>query len=135
VRKPRAQNILTSIILSACETARGRISNGEGVIGMSWASFIAGAPTTVASQWKVESSSTTEVMLEFHRQLLTGKVSKAEALRRASLKVMKMPKYRHPSYWAGWVMVGDGSYRSGNRSPPRGFVERHDPSVIGKRIS
>lgn len=97
------------VILSACETARGRVSNGEGVIGMTWALFIAGAPATVASQWKVESSSTTELMLEFHRQLLTGKVSKAEALRRASLKIMKIPKFRHPSYWAGWVLVGDGS--------------------------
>lgn len=98
------------VILSACETARGRISGGEGVIGMTWASFIAGAPTTVASQWKVESSSTTELMLEFHRQLLAKKrVSKAEALRRASLRLMKMPQYRHPSYWAGFVLVGDGS--------------------------
>jgi CHAT domain-containing protein len=97
------------VILSACDTARGRISNGEGVIGMTWAAFIAGAPTTVASQWKVESKSTTELMLEFHRQLLTGKVSKAEALRRAELKVMKMPGYKHPSYWAGFVIVGDGS--------------------------
>jgi CHAT domain-containing protein len=77
---------------------------------MSWALFIAGTPTTVASQWKVESSSTTELMLEFHRQMLSGKnISKAEALRRASLKVMKMPKYKHPSYWAGFVIVGDGS--------------------------
>ncbi len=95
------------VILSACETARGRISNGEGVIGMSWAMFIAGTPTTVASQWKVESKSTTELMLEFHRQLLKGNVSKAEALRRASLKVMKMPKYRHPSYWGAFVIVGN----------------------------
>jgi len=98
------------VILSACDTARGKISNGEGVIGMSWALFIAGTPTTVASQWKVESSSTTELMLEFHRQLLSGKgISKAEALRRAELKVMRMPKYKHPSYWAGFVIVGDGS--------------------------
>lgn len=98
------------VILSACETARGRISNGEGVIGMSWAMFIAGTPTTVASQWKVESKSTTDLMLEFHRQLRAGKgISKAEALRRAELKLMKMPKYRHPSYWAGFVMIGDGS--------------------------
>lgn len=98
------------VILSACETARGQVSNGEGVIGMSWALFIAGAPTTVASQWKVESSSTTELMLEFHRQLLNGKESsKAEALRRASLKLLKTAKYRHPSYWAGFVLVGDGS--------------------------
>jgi CHAT domain-containing protein len=96
------------VILSACDTARGKISNGEGVIGMTWAAFIAGAPTTVASQWKVESKSTTELMLEFHRQLLTGKVSKAEALRRAELKVMKMPGYKHPSYWAGFVIVGAG---------------------------
>lgn len=97
------------VILSACETARGKISSGEGVIGMSWALFIAGAPTTVVSQWKVESSSTTELMLEFHRQLLTGKgISKAEALRRASLKLLKNKQYQHPSYWAGFVIVGDG---------------------------
>lgn len=98
------------VILSACETARGKIANGEGIIGMTWASFIAGAPTTVASQWKVESSSTTELMLEFHRQLLAKKrVSKAEALRRASLKLLKMPQYRHPRYWGSFVLVGDGS--------------------------
>lgn len=96
------------VIVSACETARGRIANGEGIIGMTWASFIAGAPTTVASQWKVESSSTTELMLEFHRQLLSKKSpSKPEARRRALLKLMKMPKFRHPSYWAGFVIVGD----------------------------
>ena len=97
------------IVLSACETARGKFGSGEGVIGMSWSLFIAGAPTTVASQWKVESSSTTELMLEFHRQLLNGKnITKAEALRNASLKLLKMPQYKHPSYWAGFVMVGDG---------------------------
>ena len=79
------------------------------MIGMTWAMFIAGTPTTVASQWKVESTSTTELMLEFHRQLLTGKTTKAEALRRASLTLMKSVKYRHPSYWAGWVLVGDGN--------------------------
>ncbi len=98
------------VILTACETARGKISNGEGVIGMTWASFIAGAPTTVASQWKVEPASTSELMLEFHRQLLSKeRVSKAEALRRASLRVMKMPRYRHPLYWGGFVIVGDAS--------------------------
>src|SRR5215813_2956694 len=56
-------------VLSACETARGRVGAGEGMIGLSWAIFVAGCPTTVVSQWKVESASTTELMLEFHRQL------------------------------------------------------------------
>lgn len=98
------------VVLSACDTARGRVSSGEGMIGMNWALFIAGTPTTVASQWKVESSSTTEFMLEFHRQMVSNKkITKAEALRRASLKLLKSSKYRHPSYWAPWILVGDGS--------------------------
>lgn len=42
-------------ILSACETARERIGNGEGVIGLMWALFVAGVPTTVVSQWSVDS--------------------------------------------------------------------------------
>lgn len=98
------------VILSACETARGRISGGEGVIGMSWALFLAGTPSVVASQWKVESSSTTELMLEFHKQLFSGgEISKAEALRRASLKLMRSKKYSHPSYWAGFIIIGDAN--------------------------
>ncbi len=98
------------VVLSACDTARGKVSSGEGVIGMTWAVFIAGAPTTVASQWKVESSSTTELMLEFHRQLLSNpRISKAEALRRAATKLLRSRNYRHPYYWAGFVLIGDGS--------------------------
>ncbi|HSE85556.1 MAG TPA: CHAT domain-containing protein, partial [Candidatus Binatia bacterium] len=57
------------VVLSACETARGQVSRGEGMIGMAWALFIAGAATTVVSQWKVRSDSTAELMVEFHRQL------------------------------------------------------------------
>jgi CHAT domain-containing protein len=96
-------------VLSACETARGRIGAGEGVIGLTWAFFAAGCPTTVVSQWSVESQSTTELMIEFHRNLLSEtKMSKAEALRRASLKLLKTEKYRHPFYWAGFIVMGDG---------------------------
>jgi len=97
------------VILSACETARGKISRGEGMIGMTWAAFIAGTPTTVASQWKVESRSTTELMLEFHRHLLKGKVSKAEAMRQAALKLKRTKEFAHPSYWAGFVVLGDAN--------------------------
>ena len=56
-------------VLSACETARGRFGAGEGMIGLTWALFVAGAPATVVSQWKVESASTRDLMLGFHRQL------------------------------------------------------------------
>jgi CHAT domain-containing protein len=51
-------------ILSACETARGRTSSGEGVMGMSWALFVAGRPTSGVSQWSVESNSSASVREE-----------------------------------------------------------------------
>jgi CHAT domain-containing protein/Tfp pilus assembly protein PilF len=102
------------VVLSACQTARGRPGAGEGVVGMSWALFVAGSPTTVASLWSVESSSTTQLMVEFHRNLLSSTVPrrpgppKAEALRRASLSLLKNSRYAHPFYWAGFIMIGDG---------------------------
>ncbi len=102
------------VVLSACETARGRPGGGEGLIGMMWALFIAGSPTTVASQWKVDSASTMDLMIRFHQKLraaLSGSTplqSKARALQSAALSVMRKPEHRHPFYWAGFVMVGNG---------------------------
>ena len=101
------------VVLSACDTARGRVGAGEGMIGLSWALFVAGTPTTVVSQWKVASSSTAQLMVEFHRQLkselrLTSKPSEAEALRRAVVGLQRDERYRHPFYWAGFVVVGVG---------------------------
>jgi len=102
------------VVLSACETARGHIGDGEGVIGLTWAFFVAGTPTTVVSQWQVDSSSTTALMLAFHRARLgpaTGAapaVSTAAALRNAMLGLLRGGPYRHPFYWAGFVVVGDG---------------------------
>jgi CHAT domain-containing protein len=103
------------VVLAACETARGRVGTGEGMIGMSWALFVAGCPRTVVSQWKVEASSTTALMVEFHKKFKTrygGRqpaVSTAEAMRQAALKVMSNPEYVHPFYWGGFVVVGDGN--------------------------
>jgi CHAT domain-containing protein len=98
------------VALSACDTARGRIGAGEGVIGMSWAFFVAGCRTTVVSQWKVNSAGTAELMIGFFQNLKGGAVkngmTKAEALRLAALKLMKSPRYQHPFYWAGFVIVG-----------------------------
>ncbi|HEX7150268.1 MAG TPA: CHAT domain-containing protein [Thermoanaerobaculia bacterium] len=92
-------------VLSACETARGRVGAGEGVIGLSWALFVAGVPTTVVSQWSVDSSSTAALMIAFHRHRVAGR-STAEALRSAALATRANPAYRHPFYWAPFVVVG-----------------------------
>ena len=99
-------------VLSACETGRGHIRAGEGVMGLAWAFFVAGTPTTVVSLWKVESVSTSDLMLEFHRNLRTKVLSggsslqTAEALRRAQLRLLHSSHTAHPFYWAGFSTVG-----------------------------
>ncbi len=97
------------VVLSACETARGRVSSGEGMIGMTWALFVAGVPSTVASQWKVSSAGTTQIMLDFHRNLLnkSKQSDKAAALRAAELGFLRKGTFRHPFYWAGFVLIGN----------------------------
>ena len=92
-------------VLSACETARGRIGKGEGVIGLSWALFVSGVPTTVISQWKVESDSTTKFMITFHEKL-NGGSGEAAAIQAAARRVRSDSSYEHPFYWAPFIVVG-----------------------------
>jgi CHAT domain-containing protein len=102
------------LVLSACETGRGELITGEGLLGMSWAAMTAGVPTVVVSQWKVDSASTTQLMVAFHRivapeALRPGPIrGKAEALRRAEIELIHTPGYQHPFYWAGFDMLGNG---------------------------
>jgi CHAT domain-containing protein len=92
------------VVLSACETANGRIAPGEGVMGMSWAFFVAGAKSLVVSGWKVNSASTARLMAEFYRSL--HRTGKARSLQQAELSLLRIPAFRHPFYWAGFVLVG-----------------------------
>lgn len=92
-------------VLSACQTARGKIGSGEGVIGLSWALFAAGCPTTVVSQWDAESAATASLMIEFHRRLKAGDTT-AAALRKAQASVRRVEAWRHPFYWAPFIALG-----------------------------
>ncbi len=104
------------VVLSACETARGKIGQGDGVMGLGWAVLAAGARVSVMSQWKVDSAATGDLMIDFHRRL-TGASAAArktsgnvdEALRQASLDIMRTPGRLHPFYWAGFIAIGDAA--------------------------
>lgn len=93
-------------VLSACETGRGRIRPGEGVIGLSWALFVAGVPTTVVSQWKVESGSTALLMRTFYQYWRDGQ-SPASSLQAAARQLLGNNRYSHPFFWAPFVAVGN----------------------------
>jgi CHAT domain-containing protein len=100
-------------VLSACDTARGTVHAGEGLIGMSWALFVAGCSSTVATQWKVPSAAGADLMIDFYRQWLHARrdhtwFAKAEALRLARLHLLRDGKHEDPFYWSGYVLIGSG---------------------------
>lgn len=93
------------VVLAACETARGVVFQGEGVAGLRRAFLVAGAESVVASLWKIDDSVSKLLMTHFYRLLREGR-PRSEALTSATTLVRSIPKYAHPYYWAGFVLVG-----------------------------
>lgn len=95
-------------VLSACETARGGIGEGEGVIGLSWAFLVAGCPRAIVTHWRADSAAAALAMVRMHQRIARteGGGSVAGALRDAQLSLLRTPRYSHPYYWGGFVVVG-----------------------------
>jgi CHAT domain-containing protein/tetratricopeptide (TPR) repeat protein len=93
------------LVLSACNTGRGRIT-GDGVIGLSRSFIAAGVPSVIVSLWSVPDAPTAELMSEFYTNLYQKKLDKAQALRQAMLKMME--KHRdNPRAWAAFTLIGE----------------------------
>ncbi|MBN2215246.1 MAG: CHAT domain-containing protein [Bacteroidales bacterium] len=93
------------ITLSACQTALGKITNGDDITGLSRAFNYAGVPGIIVSLWNVADESTAVLMSDFYRFRKNHSVEKAMAL--AQQKLMK--QYEHPFYWAPFIYIGNGS--------------------------
>jgi len=100
------------VVLSACDTARGEVGAGEGIVGMVWALFAAGCRSTIATQWKVESETAADLMIAFYREwrrpAARSAFAKANALRRARETIRRDPERRHPFFWASHALIGLG---------------------------
>jgi CHAT domain-containing protein len=77
------------VVLSACDTGRGSVAGGEGVLGLQRAFQLAGADAVVVTLWAVDDGATQRLMGEFYRNLWDRKMSKAEALRAAQLRLLR----------------------------------------------
>ena len=95
------------VTLSACQTGLGMVLSGEGVIGLARAFLYAGASSVVVSLWNANDVTTAELMKHFYRGLSRGQ-SKDEALRDAKLALIRgqQRSWRHPYYWAPFVLMG-----------------------------
>ena len=92
------------LVLSACETAAG---DDRAALGLAGVALQAGARTAVATLWFINDESTADMISEFYRQLDESTLSKAEALRAAQIYLLEQPRYRHPSYWAPFLLIGN----------------------------
>jgi CHAT domain-containing protein len=45
--------------------------------------------------------------LSFYQALAQSNLTKAQALRHAQLALLKQPQFRHPYYWAPFVLLGN----------------------------
>jgi CHAT domain-containing protein/Tfp pilus assembly protein PilF len=99
------------VVLSACNTGLGEVKAGEGVFGLRRAFSQAGARSLVMSMWSVPDKETMELMVEFYRNILTGKLNRAQALRRAALKVKQTAAERYdfanPLFWGAFIFMGE----------------------------
>jgi CHAT domain-containing protein len=100
------------VVLSACETSRGPLGSGEGLLGLVNAFLQAGARSVLATQWGINEAAAV-LMPSFYRNMMGG-LSAAEALRQAKLETLtkRLPfggtdvSLSHPLFWAPFVLVG-----------------------------
>lgn len=96
------------VVLSACQTGIERAYSGEGAIGLARPFIATGVPLVVASLWPVESESTADLMISFHKHRKQGHLSTVAALREAQLEAIRNQQRSSTNNysWAAFVVIG-----------------------------
>ncbi len=101
------------ITLSACETGRGKLIHGEGVLGLPRQFLLSGSRSVIMSNWKVDDEFTADFMPLFYEYVLRDGLPKANALANAKRDVLAARDantdfhYQHPFFWAAFNLYGD----------------------------
>ena len=94
------------VVLSCCNSGRGKIRFAEGVVGLTRAFLAAGARSVLATLWAVDDEATFYFMKSFYQHLKSGESASA-SLQQAMKEMRKKPEWSHPYYWAPFFIVGD----------------------------
>jgi CHAT domain-containing protein len=93
------------LVLSACQTASG---DDRAALGLAGVAVKAGARSALASLWSVNDQSTSALISGFYHQLKDSpSISKAQALQAAQIEMLGDRRYRHPCYWAPYLIIGN----------------------------
>lgn len=98
-------------VLSACDTGRGDLQAGEGVVGLRRAFQVAGARTVILSLWPVLDNVAADWMAELYRGKFVRGDTTAMSVRAASRSQLAARRAAgqstHPLYWSGFIATGD----------------------------
>ena len=93
------------VTLSACNTAIGKLTKGDDVVGLTRAFIFAGTPSILGTIWSVNDESTSIFMNLFYNNL--KEMDKLKSLQQAQIAMIRNEKYCHPYHWAGFQLIGD----------------------------
>ncbi len=94
------------VSLSACETGLGKMSDGEGIIGLSRALLYAGAQSVNVSLWKVSDTSTSDLMGNLFENIVKNNKNHTSALQQAKISLLNSEKFSAPYFWAAFILIG-----------------------------
>jgi CHAT domain-containing protein len=103
------------IFLSACDTFGGETAEGEGIIGLSRAFYMAGSKNIVSSLWKAEDHTSAYLTSRFYYYLSKGN-SYSLALQNAKIDLLENPEYsqfKEPKYWSNFILIGNQNTQTG----------------------
>ena len=92
------------LTLSACQTAAG---DDKAALGLAGVAIKAGCRAALASLWFVSDQASALMVDEFYRALAKPGTTKAKALQHAQTVLRNDPRFRHPRYWAPYIMIGN----------------------------
>ncbi|OQX24923.1 MAG: hypothetical protein BWK80_18275, partial [Desulfobacteraceae bacterium IS3] len=105
IRLSRLNNRQVELLtLSACQTAQG---DERAALGLAGVAVKAGVSGAIATLWYVDDEAAALAMREFYQELKTPGISKAKALQNTQKKMISQRRYRHPDYWAPFLLIGN----------------------------
>jgi hypothetical protein len=99
------------VVLSGCETALGKVTRGDEIVGLTRAFLAAGSRAVISTLWPVEDEASAELMVAFYKRFVQERATVADALRGAQLDMLTKPETSAPYYWAGFMLTGDATNR------------------------
>ena len=94
------------VILSACETGRGKVAKGEGIISLARGVAYGKAKSILMTLWDVYDEGIYNLDIAFKKKLKAGK-TKDEALWEVQREIIQREGTEEITLWAGVLQVGD----------------------------